>query len=338
MIVGCPSCQTKFKLDDAKLVTEIRLRCTKCRTIFKVVKKDEQASVEASSSSPAPRRLRVYVAHESPAFCAAVHKVLANEPFDVRSFNDGLDVFCSIGEEKPDVVLLDVALPSMFGFEVCENVSNDPALADVKTILIAAIYDKTRYKRTPASLYGADDYIEKHHIPDDLAAKIYRLTSGQQQEEPPAAAPKQEAPKQEIPKPQVPEPHVPKPEEECLAETVPSSPQEQIEQQHIREELQQMEATETTTLPVTPAVDQSEAHMKARRFARIIVSDIALYNQAKVEQGVRNGKFYDLLADDINEGRSIYVQRIAEEIRSGTNYLDEALADLVAKKKKEFNL
>jgi DNA-binding response OmpR family regulator len=258
-----------------------------------------------------------------------VVKVLTSEPFDVRSFSDGLEAFHAIEAEKPDVVLLDVALPSMFGFEVCENIRRDPSLAAVKTILIAAIYDKTRYKRTPASLYGADDYIEKHHIPDDLAAKIYRLTAGQQQEEPKQEEPKQEEPKQEEPKQ----------EDVPLFRGEPASPtpQEALEQQQVRQELQQMEVAETTAPPVAPPVDTSEGHMKARRFARIIVSDIVLYNQAKVEQGVRQGTFYELLADDIQEGRAIYAQRVAEEIRTGTAYLDEALADLVAKKQREYN-
>lgn len=355
MIVGCPSCQTKFRLDDEKVVTEIRLRCTKCRTVFRVVKAAAPPAAPAAPVAPSPAapvagRLRVFVGHESPAFCVAVQKVLAGEPFDVRSFNDGLAVFKAIETEKPEIVLLDVALPSMFGFEICENVRRDPSLSAVKTILIAAIYDKTRYKRTPASLYGADDYIEKHHIPDDLAAKIYRLTAGQRQEEPKPEEPKQEEPtreelapeerRQEVPKPDETKQEQPEQEEQelYLGEPAPPTPQEELQQQQIRQELQQMEVTETTAPPAAPAAELSESHLKARRFARIIVSDIALYNQAKVEQGVREGTFFDLLADDINEGRAIYAQRVTEDIRSGTAYLDEALADLVAKKKRELNL
>jgi predicted Zn finger-like uncharacterized protein len=344
MIVGCPSCQTKFRLDDEKFATEIRLRCTKCRTIFKVVKRQPPATAPAAApvAAPSAGRLKIFVAHESSAFCGAVHKVLAAEPFDVRSFTDGLEVFRAIETQKPDVVLLDVALPSMFGFEVCENIRRAPELAAVKTILIAAIYDKTRYKRTPSSLYGADDYIEKHHIPDDLAAKIYRLTAGLKQEEPQREEPQQEEPQQEEPQQEEPQQEEPQQEETeielQLGEAAPPSPQEIAEQQHMRLELQQMEVEATTSPPAAPPADQSECHVKARRFARIIVSDIALYNQTKVEQGVREGTFYDLLADDIKEGRIIYSQRVAEEIRSGTNYLDEALSDLVAKKKRELNL
>ena len=42
-------------------------------------------------------------------------------------------------------------------------------------ILIASVFNKTAYKRTPHSLYGADDYVEQHHIPDMLPVKLARL-------------------------------------------------------------------------------------------------------------------------------------------------------------------
>jgi predicted Zn finger-like uncharacterized protein len=318
MIVGCPSCQTKFRLDDEKVVTEIRLRCTKCRTIFRVVKRAAAIAPVQAPSPPAVSRTSVFVAHESPSFCAAVQKVLSHEPFDVRPFNDGLQVLEAVRGERPAVVLLDVALPSMFGFEVCENIRADGDLSGVKIILIASIYDKTRYKRMPTSLYGADDYVEKHHIPDELAAKIYRLTAGQQPVE-------QGAPEE-------------KPDGQAITEPAADSAGELMEQQEQREELRQMEEQETTAPPPHAPQDLSEGHVKARRFARIIVSDIALYNQAKVEEGVRNGTFFDLIADDIREGRSIYVQRVAEEVREGTSYLEDALAELIEKKKRELNI
>ena len=119
------------------------------------------------------------MANESAAFCSAVQKVLASEPFDVFTYNDGKVALSAIEQLKPDVVLLDVALPSMYGFEVCDAIRKNPAIAAIKLILIASVYDKTRYKRSPMALYGADDYIEKHHIPDSLATMIYRLVSGQ---------------------------------------------------------------------------------------------------------------------------------------------------------------
>jgi hypothetical protein len=69
----------------------------------------------------------------------------------------------------------------------------------------------------------------------------------------------------------------------------------------------------------------------ARRIARAVVSDIALYNAKKVEEGIVNDSLFDLLKDEIEEGRGYYVSRIAPEIAESTNYFDQALVDVLIK-------
>ncbi|HEY6872601.1 MAG TPA: response regulator [Geobacteraceae bacterium] len=330
MLIVCPSCKTKFSFDEQKVGTDgVKLRCSRCRTVFRVVRRAPSLPVPAEAPkpavAPAAARIKVVVANESPAFCAAVQKVLAPEPFEVFSYNDGRGALAAIEQLKPDVVLLDVALPSMYGFEVCEAVRKNPALSAVKLILIAAIYDKTRYKRAPNSLYGADEYIEKHHIPDSLVDMIYRLVSGQKPVESASA-------------PAVPAGKKAAVEEEGQAAVEWPTQREIAVQEATREELKRDEELETSTAPVPSAPQPTEAHIKAKRLARIIVSDIVLYNQAKVEEGVENGTFYELLADDIREGRALYVRRVTEEISRESSYLEDAFEELIAKKRRELGL
>lgn len=342
MLIICPSCKARFSFDDDKVGADgVKLRCSKCRTIFRVVRKGApapavppepaappQAPVVPPVAVPPPEpqqpvtemeQIAVVVAHESPAFCTAVRRVLSSEPFQVHTYNDGREAMTAIERLRPAVVLLDVALPSMYGFEVCEEIRKSPLLAEVKIILIASIYDKTRYKRAPQSLYGADDYIEKHHIPDSLAAMIYRLVSGQR---PVDAAPAPASGREEV------------------AQSVPEelTRQELASQEATRQEIRQDEVVETSIPPHPAPAELNEAHEKAKRFARIIVSDIILYNQAQVEEGVRAGTFFSILADDIAEGKKLYERRIPKEVRAGTRYLEEAFQDLIAKKKQELEL
>jgi predicted Zn finger-like uncharacterized protein len=320
MLIVCPGCKTRFSFEDKKVGAEgVKLRCSKCRAIFKVVRKGSATPATAPPAAPPAGRglITVVVANESVAFCAAVKKVLASEPFSVHTYNDGREALAAIEQLRPEAVLLDVALPSMYGFEVCEAVRKNPALAAVRLILIASIYDKTRYKRSPQSLYGADDYIEKHHIPDALAAMIYRLVSDQKPVE--STESTQEA------------------EEEAKGQPQQLSPQELSDQEAARRELRRDEEDGTLSAPL-PAAPPSEAHVKARRLARIIVSDVVLYNQAKVEEGVRSGRFYELLADDIAEGRRLYEQRVPLEVREATAYLNDAFEELISRKKQELNL
>jgi predicted Zn finger-like uncharacterized protein len=323
MLIVCPGCKTRFSFTEQKVgAFGIKLCCSKCKTIFRVLRKTPPPVAAPQPEVPTPAqfpRIKVVVANESPAFCKAVTKVLAGEPFDVFTFNDGREALAAISQLKPAVVLLDVALPSMYGFEVCEAIRKDPAIAYVKVILIASIYDKTRYKRAPLSLYGADDYIEKHHIPDTLAVMIYRLLSGQTPVEvPPEARPVVEEEVQGVPQ--------------------ELSKSEMTAQEFTRRELKQDEENKTS-LPAPPtAPELPEAHDKAKRLARIIISDIVLYSQARVEEGVRNDTFFELLDDDITEGRALYARRVAEEIRTSSSYLEDGFNDLIAAKKKELGL
>jgi predicted Zn finger-like uncharacterized protein len=319
MLIVCPGCKTRFSFDETKVGIEgIRLRCNKCRAVFKVAKKASAPSAPERQTSTS-RKIKVFVAHESPVFCSAVRKVLAAEPFDVSAFNDGRLAFAAIEAQRPEIVLLDVALPSMYGFEVCEAVRKDSALSSVRLILIASIYDKTRYKRSPRTLYGADDYIEKHHIPDMLANMIYGLVAGQQ----PVSTP-QEA--------------TGTGEEEGTATHHHYSSQEMTSQETARLALKQDEEESTLAVQQPDASQQSESHVKAKRLARIIVSDIALYNQAKVEEGVKSNAFHQRLADEIAEGRKLYAERIPKEVRNATSYLDDAFEDLVVRKRRELGI
>jgi EAL domain-containing protein (putative c-di-GMP-specific phosphodiesterase class I) len=69
----------------------------------------------------------------------------------------------------------------------------------------------------------------------------------------------------------------------------------------------------------------------ARRIARAVVSDIALYNAKKVEEGVRNDTLFDLLKEEIKEGQGYYLSRVDPEIARSTNYFDQALVDVLLK-------
>ncbi|HEY3488550.1 MAG TPA: hypothetical protein VGK27_00350 [Candidatus Deferrimicrobiaceae bacterium] len=69
----------------------------------------------------------------------------------------------------------------------------------------------------------------------------------------------------------------------------------------------------------------------ARRIARAVVSDIALYNARKVEEGIGNDNLFDLLKDEIEEGRNYYASRVDPDILKGTNFFNQALVDVLVK-------
>lgn len=76
--------------------------------------------------------------------------------------------------------------------------------------------------------------------------------------------------------------------------------------------------------------EDSKKHDEARRFARLLVSEIKLYNETKVEQGRRNNDLYERLKDDIDRSRQMYDERIADEVRKASNYFYDELVRILA--------
>ncbi|HEX6179554.1 MAG TPA: hypothetical protein VF057_14415 [Thermoanaerobaculia bacterium] len=76
--------------------------------------------------------------------------------------------------------------------------------------------------------------------------------------------------------------------------------------------------------------EQSKRHDEARRFARLLVSEIKLYNEAKVEQGRKNHDLYERLKEDIDRSRQMYDERIAEDVRKTSNYFYDELVRVLA--------
>jgi hypothetical protein len=84
--------------------------------------------------------------------------------------------------------------------------------------------------------------------------------------------------------------------------------------------------------PAAPAhsPEEQKAHEDAKRFARLVVSEIKLYNEAKVNEGRRHKDLYERLKEDIERGRQMYSDRVAPNIRESTNYFYDELVRILA--------
>jgi hypothetical protein len=76
--------------------------------------------------------------------------------------------------------------------------------------------------------------------------------------------------------------------------------------------------------------DDVKRHDEARRFARLLVSEIKLYNEAKVDQGRKNKDLYERLKEDIDRSRQMYDERIGEDVRKTSNYFYDELVRILA--------
>jgi len=80
---------------------------------------------------------------------------------------------------------------------------------------------------------------------------------------------------------------------------------------------------------------ESQEYAEARRLARLILSDIVIYHPSKVDQGIRDNNFFDLLRSEIEEGRQYYESRVPMRIRRDTEIFSETLQQFVQMKREE---
>jgi putative methionine-R-sulfoxide reductase with GAF domain len=76
--------------------------------------------------------------------------------------------------------------------------------------------------------------------------------------------------------------------------------------------------------------EDQKAHEEAKRFARLVVSEIKLYNEAKVNEGRRNKDIYARLKEDIERGRQMYADRIQPNLKNSTTYFQDELVRILA--------
>ncbi len=349
MIAACPMCAARYRIDPGRLRPEgARLRCSRCEAVFRVVPpRGEPAlpeptrsapaaapapalpeparSVAAPPPAPAPEPLRpaqapaaedarrerlVLVADPDPDSGKRTAGALSDWGLEPLLVHDGVEAILAIQRSLPRAVVLDAALPKMFGFQVCELVKRNESLRGIRVVLVGAIHHRERYRRPPRELYGADAYVERPELPDALREHLTRFglplaAAWEPAPPPPPLAPAPEAarplesPTAEIPLPELPPAAVPAP-----ARSAPEAP-----------------AAAAAALPARLL----EEIAKAERLARIIVSDIALYNPEKFEAAIASGSVVEVMEGELAEGRALITQRVPPELRATRDFLREEL-------------
>lgn len=91
----------------------------------------------------------------------------------VRTARDGLEALRSVEQEQPDLILLDVMMPRMSGFQVCARLKSDPTLRDIPVVMVTALNEVADVERAVES--GADDFLTKpvHRI--ELITRVKSL-------------------------------------------------------------------------------------------------------------------------------------------------------------------
>ena len=126
----------------------------------------------AAAGTPADpnRPLKVLIVDDEEDVRGSLGEFLGEQGYAVVDAGDGEEALAKAFTEKPDLILLDLRLPKVDGYQVCQTLKGNPITAVIPIIMITAL------NATPQKIkgmeFGADDYVEKPFDLEELAARI----------------------------------------------------------------------------------------------------------------------------------------------------------------------
>ena len=116
---------------------------------------------------------KILIADDEPNIVVSLEFLMKQKGYVVKVASTGEDALAAIGEFGPDLILLDVMMPRMSGYDLCQRVRENPAWKGIKIIMLSA---KGRdIEVTKGMAVGADAYVTKPFSTKDLIARVQQL-------------------------------------------------------------------------------------------------------------------------------------------------------------------
>lgn len=140
---------------------------------------DEEATISPEEEQ---RPLSILVVDDEEQMRTVLRLTLTRAGYDVREAEDGETALARLREALPDLILLDVLMPGMDGFEVCRQVRADERTADIPVVILSG-KTAARYRQEGIDA-GATLYLTKPQMPDQLVRHVADTLNPAEQEPP----------------------------------------------------------------------------------------------------------------------------------------------------------
>jgi DNA-binding response OmpR family regulator len=119
---------------------------------------------------------KVLIADDEPNIVVSLEFLMRQQGYDVKVVGNGEEALRAVAEFGPDLILLDVMMPRMSGYDVCQKVRENPAWQGIRIIMLSA---KGRdVEVTKGMAVGADAYVTKPFSTQSLLAKVGEMLAG----------------------------------------------------------------------------------------------------------------------------------------------------------------
>jgi len=315
VIARCPECQAGYRIAPEKIGPRgARIQCARCKNVFRVdpptaeeaapaataaAVRAAPAPVASAQVTPGPRPgarpaasgHMLLVAERDAAVGKSIVALLERRGLVVELVANGAEALLQIHRRRPACAILGGRLPGVGAPALCEVIRRTAELAGVRLIRVAPLDEPVG-----APEFEADHTLEPGDLPDGVVRLLEKLGLA-------GAPPAQAQPQAPAPAPVRAAAPAPKP-----AARPPAAPVRAA-------------APAAAAAGVSTDVEQ----VAAERLARIIISDIILYNEEKFHAALREGTIATALEQELREAGIMFAQRVPEALRSKRDFLSEEL-------------
>jgi len=116
---------------------------------------------------------RILIADDNHQNCELLDAYLADEGYHVDLVYDGQQALNAVAEQQPDLILLDIMMPKLSGYEVCKRLKSDPLTRDIPIIMVTALAEMGDIEKAVRA--GADDFLTKPVNKLELTTRVRSL-------------------------------------------------------------------------------------------------------------------------------------------------------------------
>ena len=176
MVVRCPHCKNVIRLREVDGQSRvIKYLCSNCQEIVRIdlLQDEVKSSSSADSFGKTEHRKKILVADDTVTVRKVAARLLSSAGYEVLEAEDGRQALDLVQNEHPDLILLDLLMPKMTGFDVLREMKRIGRLKETPILVMSGVFKKDVLDFLHAA--GVSGFLDKEQIKDSLLFRVQQI-------------------------------------------------------------------------------------------------------------------------------------------------------------------
>jgi CheY-like chemotaxis protein len=176
VVVRCPDCRTEIRLREVDGHSRvIKYLCSNCQNVVRIDLVQDEVKTSSSSDSyeKIEHKKKVLVADDTATLRKIAARLLSSAGYDVLEAGDGREALDLVQKEHPDLILLDLLMPKMTGFDVLREIKKSERLKETPILIMSGVFKKDVLDFLQAS--GVAGFVDKEQIQESLLFRVQQI-------------------------------------------------------------------------------------------------------------------------------------------------------------------